>query len=767
MAIDLSLFKAKRDDPDLNLCMSLIEHTWRVLRAGIAIADRLPYGKERREYWKRKLIRCAIWHDIGKIHPAFQKNLKVGNSKGALIRHEIISLWMCEQCLYLEADELFAIATHHKGIIPVMEATGRRLSREDISNYLKSLLNESAAQKLLQQTPEIVAEWAAVFGDDTPQKTPVDALLQQPLSASLVSYLSEEGQQESLDDKLPFALMRGLLMAADHLGSSLSESELPNYKPLYPIDFQPTKKVNGKRQRISFRPFQEKMQSFLGDCLLHAPTGSGKTEAALSWVHANQRENSRLFYLLPFTASINAMVERLQRVYGKSRVTALHSKSLDFFYQEAMEESGNFEQSQERARNKQAASKELFHPAKVATLHQILKHGLHGKGWDMALHDYQNALFIVDEFHTYDAHLTGMMIATLQFLKRECSISILLMSATIPSFLSKIISVKLLNGDATKIIRPDASQPLDAAILNRIRHKLRCHPRKTIMDEIALVEEYMKNEETNVLIVVNNVKSCQDLGQTLARFNPTLLHGGFNREDRKNIEEKITAEDRKDRPRLLIATQAVEVSLDIDYAVALIENAPIDALIQRFGRVNRSGSRKVPATIHLFENSIGNVEKIYPRRLKETWDELSTRNGAELSEQMLMEVCDKVYQGGYSEEEATDFQIGFQVERISRFREMILAAHWLDWVEEVIEQSSMKIEVLCQNLLSEYINRKDEGRFIEAAQLIVQVYPWVVPKDERLYNEQNSVIIAQNLHYDPLVGFTKKAKGAGVFDDDF
>lgn len=767
MAIDFSLFKAKRDDPDFSLCMPLIEHTWRVVRAGIAIADRLPYSKEQREFWKQKVIRCAIWHDIGKIHPAFQRNLKVGNSKGALIRHEIISLWMCEQCLELEDDELFAIATHHKGIIPVMEATGRRLSRADISNYLNSLLNEPAAQKLLQQSREIVAEWAAIFEDDTPQKTLVDSLLQQPLSDKLASYLSEEGQQESLADKLPFALMRGLLMAADHLGSSLAESELPNYKPLYPVDFQPTKKVCGKRQRISFRPFQEKMQSFHGDCLLHAPTGSGKTEAALSWVHANQQENSRLFYLLPFTASINAMVERFQKIYGKSRVTALHSKSLDFFYEEAMEESGNYEQSQERARNKQSASQELFYPIKVATLHQILKHALHGKGWDMALHDYQNALFIVDEFHTYDAHLTGMMLATLQLLKKECNISILLMSATIPSFLSKIISEKLLDGDGAKTIRPDASQPLDAAILNRIRHKLKCYTGKTILDEIALVEKCLEDNETSVLIVVNNVKSCQDLGQTLAQFNPTILHGGFNREDRKNIEEKITAENKKDRPRLLIATQAVEVSLDIDYSVAFIENAPIDALIQRFGRVNRSGRQKVPATVHLFENSMGNVERIYPHRLKETWDTLFAKDEAELSEQMLMEVCDKVYYRGYSEEEATDFQIGFRIERITRFREMVLAAHWLDWVEDVIDQSSMKIEVLCQNLLTEYIKRKEDGRFIEAAQLLVQVYPWVVPKDESIRDEKRDVIIASNLHYDSRIGFTKKVKGAGVFDDDF
>lgn len=767
MAIDFSAIKAKRDDPAFELCMTLEEHTWRVVHAAVAIADRLPYDKEVREQWKQKLVRCAIWHDIGKIHPAFQRNLKVGNSKGALIRHEIISLWMCEQCLSLEEDELFAIATHHKGIIAEGDAPGRRLCREDIGNYLSSLLNEKAAAKLMEQTPQIVQEWAQIFGDTTMQKAPQENLLSQPISSNSLKYLTEKGQQENLHEKMPFALMRGLLMAADHLGSSMAESELPNYKPLFPIDFHPLKEISGKKQRNPFRNFQEGMRTVMGSCLLHAPTGSGKTEAALNWVHANQQENARLFYLLPFTASINAMVDRLQKIYGKHRVVALHSKSLDFFYEEAMEECGNYEQSEKRARNKKSASYELFYPVKVATLHQVLKHALNGKGWDMALHDYHNALFIVDEFHTYDAHLTGMMLGTLKMLQKVCSLKVLMMSATIPDFLSALITEQLLESKQDKILRPDPSKSADATILNRIRHRLQCHRNQTIKDAIPLLENCLANDTEKVLIVVNNVKSCQDLAEQLSKFKPVLLHGGFNREDRKNIENKITNEDISQRPRLLIATQAVEVSLDIDYSVAFIENAPIDALIQRFGRVNRSGKRKEPATIHLFENSIGNLSRIYPHRLKETWSALCTLDGKELSEQTLMVVCNEVYKNGYLENEQADFEMGLNFEKITEFQDRIIAGHWEDWIEDAIEQSSLKIEVLCQNLFSEFVKRKEEGRFIEAAQLLVQTYPWVAPKDERIIDDKHKVVVAQNLNYDSVIGFTKKPKCTGIFLDDF
>ena len=130
---------------------------------------------------------------------------------------------------------------------------------------------------------------------------------------------------DSLERK-KLSMMRALLIAADHIGSARMEQSIPSYKEIKLIDFTP------KREGVYFplRMFQEGLLTITTDVILHAPTGSGKTEAALSWVFANQKENAHLFYLLPYTASINAMVGRLQSVFGIDKVTALHSKTLDF-----------------------------------------------------------------------------------------------------------------------------------------------------------------------------------------------------------------------------------------------------------------------------------------------------------------------------------------------------------------------------------------------------------------------------------------------------
>jgi CRISPR-associated endonuclease/helicase Cas3 len=80
--------------------------------------------------------------------------------------------------------------------------------------------------------------------------------------------------------------------------------------------FQPQKKEGGF---YKFRNFQQELQSVKDDVILYAPTGSGKTEAALGWYFSNQNKNARLFYLLPYTASINAMVSRLQIILVKKQ----------------------------------------------------------------------------------------------------------------------------------------------------------------------------------------------------------------------------------------------------------------------------------------------------------------------------------------------------------------------------------------------------------------------------------------------------------------
>jgi CRISPR-associated endonuclease/helicase Cas3 len=732
-------------------------HTEHVITAGNNLLNNLPFTIEERAFWAIKLYRCAVLHDLGKIHIAFQKRLK--GDKNVSIRHEIISLWFCENFLILPEDELFAIATHHKGIVPHLDERGC-LNKDVLTFDMRYLYKEE--QQLL--TKETLQAWLTLM------KLDLD-INNQPLQTEisknrrkLLHYIQQVNIMPCASERKNLSLMRALLIAADHIGSARMEQNIPTYKKIALKDFQPNKDgVN-----FDFRKFQENLQTINSDVILHAPTGSGKTEAALSWVFANQSENSRLFYLLPYTASINAMVIRLQNVFGEDKVTALHSKTLDFFYEQLANEDSNEEKNyseiEQSARSKKALSKELFFPVKVTTLHQILKTSLKGKGWELALYDYKNALFIIDEFHTYDALLTGLLLASIKLFRKLFNVKFFFMSATIPDFMLKLIIEEVFDGDFSKLISPNPIFESDRKVLDKKRHQLYCESNATIQDRIPLIQNYLK-EGRSVLIIANNVKTVQKLYKDI-NFSGSvkLLHSGFHKKGRIEIEKSITNKDVSKRPQLLIATQAVEVSLDIDYDIAFIENAPIDALIQRFGRVNRAGEKLIlpidreidiyysTVPVYLFEKIIGKTPFYDKDVLNETWKQLASLDSHELSENDLVNACNRVYLNGYNENQKTDFKQGLNNSTIKNFETNWIAGHWEDWIEEIIENSNAKIEVLCSNLIKEFDDKIKNKQYIEANQLLVTVYRYEL---EGLTKHGN-VIIANNLFYDNIIGYQKK-----------
>jgi len=734
-------------------------HTDHVVTAGISLLNNLSFTNVERAYWGEKLFRCAVLHDLGKIHTDFQKRLN--GDRSVSIRHEIISLWFCENFLALTEDELFAIATHHKGIEPHLDGRNRLNSDILTSDMSHHYVKE---KDLLQQN--VLKDWLTLFNLDVEI---INKEIQSEISKDSRKLFIFSQQKKSIPDWLQrknLSMMRALLIAADHIGSARMEQLIPSYKEIELIDFTPKK----EGIYFPFRMFQENLQTITTDVILHAPTGSGKTEAALSWVFANQKENTHLFYLLPYTASINAMVGRLQNVFGIDAVTALHSKTLDFFYEQLANEDSNKEKNYEKieqaAKSKRSLSGELFYPVKVTTLHQILKTALKGKGWELALYDYKNALFIIDEFHTYDALLTGMLLASIKLFRRLFNAKFFFMSATIPDFMLRIIIEKVFDGDYNKVMRPNPEFESDRMVLDRKRHQLYCENNTSIQDKIPSIEKYLAGGYS-VLIIVNNVKTAQKIYKDI-NFSKSvaLLHSGFNKKSRNEIEKAVTNTDLSKRPQLLIATQAVEVSLDIDYDIAFIEKAPIDALIQRFGRVNRAGSKQIQpidrdieidhntVPVYLFENIIGKTPFYDSEVLKDTWTYLTALDNHELSENDLVKVCNQVYINGYNQSQQEDFIQGLNNTTITNFEEEWIAGHWEDWIETVIENSNQKLEVLCFNLIEEFDEKRMNKQYIEANQLLVQVYRYEL--ESLIKHSTSNVIIANNLFYDDAIGYIKK-----------
>ncbi|HDY74935.1 MAG TPA: CRISPR-associated helicase Cas3', partial [Candidatus Marinimicrobia bacterium] len=603
---------------------------------------------------------------------------------------------------------------HHKGIWN--EREDNRIPFSELRRGLVGRL-DLAKGFLAENMINILQAWGEYF--QVERKLLQNHFKIKDFDRHVINFLRTKTQTKlSISTRFAFAKLRGLLIVADHLGSAQLQDYIPQYELIQPGQFQPQDKQGNV---YPFRAFQKRLLSKIGDVILHAPTGSGKTEAALAWLTANQMKNNRLFYLLPYTASINAMVQRLQTVFGKDKVTALHSRTLDFFFDQLQNEDSNlgkdsefYQRIQNEAYSRKHISRELYYPVKIATPHQIIKYALFGKGWEMSLFDFKNACFIIDEFHTYDAFLTGLTLATVKWLKKHFDAKFLFMSATIPEFLQNLIVKHIYDGVSDNlIVTPSPEMASDKEVLNRKRHCLFCKMNTSISDDVPFIIENLKDGKS-VLVIVNNVKTAQQLYQSIS-FEGTvrLLHGGLNRRSRSKIEKEIISDT---PPKLLIATQAVEVSLDIDYNMAFIENAPIDALIQRFGRVNRRGQltdkncKPALARIFLYENIIGRTPFYPEEKLTNTWKALLKFDEKALSEDDLIRICNEVYVYGYSREEEADFNLAFNNPIINDFENHLIAGDWRDWIEDALgERSSLKLDILCENLVDEYKSLKTEG----------------------------------------------------------
>jgi CRISPR-associated endonuclease/helicase Cas3 len=219
---------------------------------------------------------------------------------------------------------------------------------------------------------------------------------------------------------------------------------------------------------------------------------------------------------------------------------------------------------------------------KVMTPHQIaaLIFGL--AGHEAIALDVAGQHIVLDEIHVYGEQTQAMILALVRALVRlNCRIHI--GSATIPTALADELRASL--GGAAEI---EEIQLTDEELQTYDRH---CVCR--LADEEAAYEQLAAEVEAGkrILFISNRVALAQERFRVIQRNFPTvptlLAHSRFRRQDRASIERQIELFEQSAGPCIVCTTQVVEVSLDISFDTLITDCAPLDSLIQRFGRVNR------------------------------------------------------------------------------------------------------------------------------------------------------------------------------------
>lgn len=512
----------------------------------------------------------ALLHDIGKVSPLFQRKLK-GYRPNPLemnFRHEIASLFfldMVEESIRHQIIDM--VVAHHKSI----GKDGRELGILDLDYYYGDRVFEYHATDF-----------------DLWSKDAIGILIECGFSkASLTRTNAYDVYQYALEycktKGKGWSEWKGLLIGADHLASAIGE-----YTNKVPTLFQHPDLSFYNRQHELYPLSLIKSDETKKHTFVKAPTGAGKTDFLL------KRCKGRIFYTLPFQASINAMYERIRNDLKEKTddIRLLHSISRLVIDGNKVEEK---------------VIQDKFGAAiKILTPHQLAAIAFGTRGYEGILFDLKGCDIILDEIHTYSDVIQSIVLKMVEILDNVgCRIHI--GTATMPTKLEKAI-LEILGIENVQYVE------LENKVLDTFdRHIIH---KSFSFDELHEIINEAVEEKQKILIVANRVANAQALFQIVDDLYPgvlkMLIHSRYKRSDRNRLETELKeVYNKSNEACIVVSTQVVEVSLDISFDLMITETAPIDALIQRFGRINRKRNY----------NTIGKYKHIYVIAPPETENE--------------------------------------------------------------------------------------------------------------------------------------------------
>ena len=675
---------------------TLIEHTENTLKVFKSIKETFPEVPELcnvPEFWEN-LFYALFFHDFGKAAYGFQNSLETNSFWN--YRHEILSasfLTCLDNAVSPDSKKAIAMAiiTHHKDVL-VLREKYHTISDEGLRIYSERLEelkpNFDELISYLDLIPSFSEKYLG-YKLEVPIKIEFSNL--ENIYLDFVQpYFFEYDDEEFTKLHGSYGIfLKGFINACDYLASSSTYEILAgieDMKKIYPFE--------------SLRKTQELSSKTKGSAFLIAPTGSGKTESSLFWSDFNQNKNhsKRVFYFLPYTASINAMYKRLIRDFqNEDLVGLLHGKSSYFLYKSF--EDLSYDESRDKVKNIKGLTKKIYRPYKILTPFQIIKYFFGVKGFEMGLSELAGSLIILDEIHAYDAHTTSLFLEILKVLKKDFGVSIFIMSATLPSFLLKIFKESL---GINALISLDDNE-LDLFTRHRV-HVLE-----------GSIENYFNtilkdlNDGKRVLIVCNTVKKSQFVFEWFKSKNVSkmsLLHSRFILKDRESIESNL------DDLNLLIGTQAIEVSLDISYDVLYTEPAPLDALIQRFGRINRKGwEEHIIKDVNVMSQGSDLDKFIYNQDLVFKTVEVLKKEDI-LYESKIQNILDLVYAEGYDSKDQENFD-SVSKHFSSAYNNLIPFINPKDSAN-LFNSLFDSVEVIPQKFKEEYLEKIENKEFYEA-----------------------------------------------------
>ncbi len=352
--------------------------------------------------------------------------------------------------------------------------------------------------------------------------------------------------------------------------------------------------------------------------LVAVPMGTGKTEAALER-HRKLGGNS-LYFATPTMATADAMFARVKTFFdgsGPTGAALLHGRAgVNDFYT-GVSGAGDFihgghdvETGLQAHRWLRGRHRGLLAPVGVGTVDQALASVLRARYSTIRLAAIANTHVVFDEVHTYDPYQQGLLEALLRWLGMHRA-PVTMLSATVASVSARRFCDAYLQGwhrdeslllnDELEIKYPGTVEVLEGKPARSVglassddrRVCLRYERYDADIAEVAEAEVRALRDrypEAMIGVVLNTVDACVDISRRLESLSPLTLHARMPTALRAKREAEVLAAVGKGSEAtgmVVIGTQVLEHSLDIDFDFLVTAFAPTADIIQRTGRLWR------------------------------------------------------------------------------------------------------------------------------------------------------------------------------------
>lgn len=573
----------------------------------------------------RRLTITAALHDIGKFAENFQWKIpdlaetlgaQTGNwansGHGSVGKSLWKEIWHTHNFKYLD-DWMQAAVSHHGTPVQGVENLGNVRSKNALSDVIAysdaivALFEEPSDDPSARKKYEIwriaglviLADWIGSNRDWFPYRAP---------NLTLEEYWKQTQKQADIAirqaqlEESPTADIFGL---GDLIGSDKAPSPLQAW---------------AEGQTPSGKP-----QLYIIEDL----TGSGKTEAALLLCHRLMRAEAAegIYWALPSMATANGLYERLKdcyvRMFDTSRISpslvlAHSARDLNDAFQLSIRENlapqniGSDASGQEVSAEASCAAfiaedrkKTFLAQVGVGTLDQALLGVLPVRHQSLRLIALSRRVLVIDEAHAYDPYVTEGLERLLKFQKALGGSTIILSATLTHDQRQRFAKAYDANGETTQNGFPLTTHVSEGHVTEETHVSKRGTRRDLPYKRHDKPESAMKDlldkarEGFCGVYIRNTVQEALEAYAYLQRQWPhtDIFHARFCLHDRLKRENEIlnrfgkTSSPEGRKGQILVATQVIEQSLDLDFDCMATDLCPIDLLIQRAGRLQRHGHR--------------------------------------------------------------------------------------------------------------------------------------------------------------------------------